>query len=254
MTNKFICGLALVLLILGAVWLVRSEGEKNRMAIRQASDQIEENIADGIVGGAEQTLEKAAQLPARVLRDVKDVILPSADTDSNGGSQNTGSQADPDSSSKADGDRVAEQKGTATEQEPSNEAAPQTRKPEKKQPKAKDVLADIFELGREITKTVDDIGQEAIGLSSEEEIRIGEQLHHHIKKKHKVSHLPNQKSRMERLADPLLNQHQRKDIKYIFTVIDSDEINAFSHLGGYIYVNTGLLNFVANDVELQFVV
>jgi Zn-dependent protease with chaperone function len=37
-----------------------------------------------------------------------------------------------------------------------------------------------------------------------------------------------------------------------FTVLKSDEVFAFSHPGGYLYVSRGLFNFVRNDDELQF--
>ena len=38
-----------------------------------------------------------------------------------------------------------------------------------------------------------------------------------------------------------------------FFVNESDEVNAFSHVGGYIYVNKGLLEFIDGDGELEFV-
>ncbi|BDI31806.1 hypothetical protein CCAX7_38570 [Capsulimonas corticalis] len=38
-----------------------------------------------------------------------------------------------------------------------------------------------------------------------------------------------------------------------FNVVDSKEVNAFSLPGGYVYVNTGLLNFVRSDDELAAV-
>ena len=46
----------------------------------------------------------------------------------------------------------------------------------------------------------------------------------------------------------------RKDLALKFSIIEADEVNAFSHVGGYIYFNTGLLEIISTDAELQFVV
>src|SRR5262249_7533687 len=47
---------------------------------------------------------------------------------------------------------------------------------------------------------------------------------------------------------------QRTDLRYHFFVLDTDEVDAFSHAGGYVYVSRGLFNLVANDIELAWVV
>ena len=67
-------------------------------------------------------------------------------------------------------------------------------------------------------------------------------------------------------TDPLLNQWvqgvsnklwaetARKDVPYNIKSLKDNEINAFSTLGGYVYVNTGLLDFVQSDDELAGVI
>jgi predicted Zn-dependent protease len=64
------------------------------------------------------------------------------------------------------------------------------------------------------------------------------------------------------MADPVLNTwvsgieanlakyRARPDITYTVKIIDTNDINAFSLAGGFIYVNFGLLNFVNSDDEL----
>jgi predicted Zn-dependent protease len=59
---------------------------------------------------------------------------------------------------------------------------------------------------------------------------------------------------VERLAQPLLDLCKRKGLTYTFFVIDDKAINAFSHLGAYIYLHKGLLDFAASDVELQYAI
>ena len=67
------------------------------------------------------------------------------------------------------------------------------------------------------------------------------------------------------LTDPLLNawvnevggklwaQAARRDVPYQIKILDDPAINAFSTLGGYIYINSGTLDFVQSDDELASV-
>ena len=109
-------------------------------------------------------------------------------------------------------------------------------------------------MGQGLTKTADDVGQETLGLSLAEEIRIGKDVNRQVVRQHKVASSPAATKRLRDLAKPLLAQVKREGISYTFTVLVSPEINAFSHLGGYVYVNQGLLNFAKSDAEVQFVV
>lgn len=45
----------------------------------------------------------------------------------------------------------------------------------------------------------------------------------------------------------------RPDLEYHFTVLDSEEINAFTPGGGYVYVTRGILNFLNSEAELAAV-
>lgn len=68
------------------------------------------------------------------------------------------------------------------------------------------------------------------------------------------------------VTDPLLNQWvgdvsnklwaqtARKDVPYSIKIIDDSEINAFSTLGGYVYINEGTVDFVQSDDELASVI
>jgi predicted Zn-dependent protease len=46
---------------------------------------------------------------------------------------------------------------------------------------------------------------------------------------------------------------QRPDLQYTFTVLDSDEINAFTTGGGYVYITRGIMNYLNNEAELEAV-
>jgi len=45
----------------------------------------------------------------------------------------------------------------------------------------------------------------------------------------------------------------RPDIDYTFRVVESDQINAFATMGGYVYVTTGLLRTAENEAQLAAV-
>lgn len=58
---------------------------------------------------------------------------------------------------------------------------------------------------------------------------------------------------VNRIGERLARNAQRSDVTYTFNVVDSEEVNAFSLPGGYVFVDAGLLNFVHSDDELAAV-
>ena len=52
----------------------------------------------------------------------------------------------------------------------------------------------------------------------------------------------------------LVNNSNRKDLKYQFKVVDSDVMNAFAIPGGYCYINLGLIKRVDTEAELMSVI
>lgn len=46
---------------------------------------------------------------------------------------------------------------------------------------------------------------------------------------------------------------QRPQLQYTFTVLDSEDINAFTTGGGYVYITRGILNFLNSEAELSAV-
>jgi predicted Zn-dependent protease len=56
------------------------------------------------------------------------------------------------------------------------------------------------------------------------------------------------------VSQRLWAQVARKDVPYNAKILDVNDINAFNTLGGYLYVNEGLLDFVQSDDELASIV
>lgn len=110
-----------------------------------------------------------------------------------------------------------------------------------------------FKVAHQASEMGNDVLDRLAGLTVSEEKEIGREAWQETVSRHSVLTLPQQQSRIEQLAVPFLNARDRQDIEYTFTILNDDAVNAFAHLGGYVYVNRGLLDTVRNDDELGFV-
>ncbi len=120
--------------------------------------------------------------------------------------------------------------------------------------KKEDLIGDLLNLGSGLAESVDEVGQELFSLTEKEQKEVGEHFHKHLKSEHDLQEESAQQARIRRLAAPFERALSRKDLTLKFFIIEADEVNAFSHVGGYIYFNTGLLDIISTDAELQFVV
>lgn len=55
---------------------------------------------------------------------------------------------------------------------------------------------------------------------------------------------------VDRIGQAVAQNAERKDVKYTFTVLNSDDINAFALPGGYVYITRGLLGLANNEAEV----
>jgi Peptidase family M48 len=93
-------------------------------------------------------------------------------------------------------------------------------------------------------------------LSTADERRLGAELHDVVVELNPIAQSGSWLQRVEEVAKPLKATLLRKDISYTFTILDSGEVNAFSHPGGYVYVSRGLFDLIGEDEDyaLQFAV
>ncbi len=96
--------------------------------------------------------------------------------------------------------------------------------------------------------------KDAANLSPEDERAVGRALHEAILLRHRVSDSGAHRRRLIEAARPIQAGRRRKEIDYTFTLLDSDDLNAFSHPGGYVYVTRGIFALVADEAELQFLI
>jgi beta-barrel assembly-enhancing protease len=85
--------------------------------------------------------------------------------------------------------------------------------------------------------------------SLEQELALGKQLSVEVQKQARIVEDPIVSEYVNRLGQNLA-RNSDVDFPVTFKVIESDEINAFTLPGGYIFVNTGLMKLSANEAEL----
>lgn len=94
----------------------------------------------------------------------------------------------------------------------------------------------------------------ALALSTANEVAIGRSYDQQIVQSSVIETDPLLNAWVQSVSAKLWAQTARKDVPYNVKIIGDNDINAFSTLGGYVYVNTGLLDFVQSDDELAAVI
>lgn len=87
-------------------------------------------------------------------------------------------------------------------------------------------------------------------INERDEIELGRRLHAEISRRYQLTSTG--QGRASRTGQRVAAASRRPNLTYRFYVVQSNEINAFSIPGGYVYVTTSLLN-LANDEELASV-
>jgi Zn-dependent protease with chaperone function len=88
------------------------------------------------------------------------------------------------------------------------------------------------------------------GLSTGQEIQLGKQTDKQVTDSTNVVTDPLLNAWVNGITTKLWAQVARKDVPYNIKILDAADVNAFSTLGGYVYVNEGTLDFVQSDDEL----
>ena len=90
-------------------------------------------------------------------------------------------------------------------------------------------------------------------INTKQEIELGKEVAAQIEKESKIWQNDEAQKRIDAIGKSLAESSTRKDLPYTFTLIDTDQINAFALPGGYIYVTRGLYEEFKDDNELRFV-
>ena len=90
-------------------------------------------------------------------------------------------------------------------------------------------------------------------MSESDEIAIGRENHAKIIQQYGLYDSPSLQDYVQKVGDKLAMISHRKNLIFRFTVLDTNEINAFALPGGYIYITRGLLAYLSNEAELAAV-
>jgi predicted Zn-dependent protease len=91
-------------------------------------------------------------------------------------------------------------------------------------------------------------------ISDRQEIDLGKQINQQLQSGEvRISRNSEINRYVEQIGRRLAANSDRPNLPYTFQVVQDDGINAFATLGGFVYVNTGLLKAAENEAELASV-
>lgn len=91
--------------------------------------------------------------------------------------------------------------------------------------------------------------RETLLIDTDSEVALGRDMDKEIQKKLKILINPQMQDRLESIGSRVAKFSDRLDLIYYFRILKDKELNAFASPGGFIYVNSGLME-TANDDEL----
>ncbi|MFC6634645.1 M48 family metalloprotease [Microbulbifer taiwanensis] len=90
-------------------------------------------------------------------------------------------------------------------------------------------------------------------MSEEKEIEIGREMHQKLVESTPIYKDPVLTAYVDHVGQKVAAASDRPELKYHFTIIDSQDINAFALPGGYVYINRGLLTYLHSEAEMAAV-
>jgi len=96
-------------------------------------------------------------------------------------------------------------------------------------------------------------GANFVLMSERAELEKGKELHEEILKEQQVYQDPALQDYVNKVGQKLAAISHRPELEYVFTIIDSPDINAFALPGGYVYINRGLMTFLTSEAQLAAV-
>ena len=89
------------------------------------------------------------------------------------------------------------------------------------------------------------------GLILEVERIAGESVARNVEEEYgaPVRLAPDEQARVEAVFANLVARASRKEIAYSLTILSSDEVNAFAAPAGYVFLTTGILEVIGDDVD-----
>ncbi|NEP56205.1 MAG: M48 family metalloprotease [Symploca sp. SIO2G7] len=91
-------------------------------------------------------------------------------------------------------------------------------------------------------------------ISDNQEVQLGKQINQQLVRQEIRLYRNEQVNRyINQIGQRLAKVSERTDIPYTFQVVDNPSVNAFATMGGFVYMNTGLLKEADNEAEVASV-
>ncbi|WP_159790856.1 M48 family metallopeptidase [Sodalinema gerasimenkoae] len=91
-------------------------------------------------------------------------------------------------------------------------------------------------------------------MSDEQEVALGRQINDRLVRDVRVYNNRQVNDYVNAIGQRLVGVSSRPSLPFTFQVVEDDNINAFATLGGFVYVNTGLIRRADNEAELAGVI
>jgi beta-barrel assembly-enhancing protease len=91
-------------------------------------------------------------------------------------------------------------------------------------------------------------------ISDQQEMQLGAATNKQILQQFKLHPSREANAYVDSIGQKLARSSARPNLKYTFQVIDDESINAFATMGGYVYVNSGLMKMADNEAQLAGVI
>lgn len=89
--------------------------------------------------------------------------------------------------------------------------------------------------------------KEVIFINTKSEISLGKDISKQIQSRLKVLKDPQKQFRLDYIGQKIAKSSDRQDLTYQFKIIADKELNAFAIPGGFVYVNSGLMDNATDD-------
>lgn len=91
-------------------------------------------------------------------------------------------------------------------------------------------------------------------ISDRQEVQVGRQINQQLVRKDIQLYRDPQITRyVNEIGQRMAQQSKRPDIPYTFQVVNNKDINAFATMGGFVYINSGLIAEADNEAQLASV-
>ncbi|HKX99106.1 MAG TPA: M48 family metalloprotease [Steroidobacteraceae bacterium] len=85
------------------------------------------------------------------------------------------------------------------------------------------------------------------------DVRTAKQMHVAFTQQMGVHQDINLQEYVQRVGDKLAAVSEMPELEWHFTIVDTDDVNAFATMGGYVYISRGILPYFQNEAELAAV-